>query len=222
MVLRLHAEGTATAKGLADEMGVAVRTTHRDLADLQAAGFPLATRPGPAGEATLSAGWLARFRSMNRDEVAALLLQVTPNTVGHLGLAAVRAARARPGSSPPDEEARAEALAERCLLDPSGWFTRTEEVPHLAVLSRAVWDDQRVKVEYGRGESPEVVDPLGLVIRSGRWCVVASVHGTIRSYRVSRVTQATPSEEPVLRPAGFVLAEWWSDDPAQLEGLPST
>lgn len=220
IVLRLHREGGATSAELAKAMKVTARTMNRDLADLQAAGLPLTTGGRPDGTMALADGWLERFGDMSRDEVATLLLQVTPNTAGHLGLAAVASARRRQGTAP-EVEQRAEAMAERCLLDPSGWFTRAEAAPHLPVLSRAVWDGHRVKVEYGRGESPEVVDPLGLVIRSGRWFVVAEVDGAPRSYRVNRFTRAVPTEELVIRPEGFVLAEWWTDSPAQLDGMPA-
>ncbi len=218
ILLRLHT-GEATASSLADDMKVAVRTLYRDLADLQAAGFPLWTGKGPGGGTRLAQGWIERFHQMSRDEATALLLQVTPNTAGHLGLSAVTTTRKR-AEAPPEAEHRAAVLAERCLLDFSGWFTRAEEAPALPVLSCAVWDGRRVAVDDGRGEV-EVVDPLGLVIRTGHWFAVAAVAGTLRSYRVRRILTAELRDEAVQRPEGFVLADWWTDSTAQMDGVPA-
>lgn len=219
ILLRLHTGEAATATSLADDVKVALRTVYRDLADLQAAGFPLSTGKGPGGGVELADGWVERLHEMTRDEVMALLLQVTPNTAGHLGLSAVATARKRAEASP-DSEHRAAVLAERCLLDFSGWFTRAEEAPALPVLSCAVWDGRRVALDDGRGEL-EIVDPLGLVIRTGHWYAVAAVDGALRSYRVRRITAAELCEEPARRPDGFVLADWWTDSAAQMDGVPA-
>ncbi|HYI61622.1 MAG TPA: WYL domain-containing protein [Acidimicrobiales bacterium] len=224
LLLRLHRGGTATAPELAEDMKVAVRTIYRDLSDLQVAGFPIWTGTGPGAGARLVDGWLSRMEGLTPDEATAVMLRATPVTAGQLGLAtAAVSARSRGKGAPPDVKERAEALAERCLLDAPGWFQRPDDVPHLAALSCAVWDGYRVEVGYGRGDSEvtHLVDPLGLVLRSGRWYAVAAVDGVPRSYRVNRITRVAPGDVPVRRPDGFVLSEWWTDSPAQLDGAVS-
>lgn len=224
LLLRLNRGGTATASELATDMKVAVRTIYRDLADLQVAGFPIWTATGAGAGSQLVDGWLSRMEGLTQDEATALMLRATPVTAGQLGLATAAAgARTKGKGVAPEVKERAEAVAQRCLLDAPGWFQRPDDVPHLAALSCAVWDGYRVEVGYGRGEGEvtHLVDPLGLVLRAGRWYAVAAVDGVPRSYRVNRVTRVRPCEEPVAHPDGFVLSEWWTDSPAQVDGAVS-
>ena len=53
------------------------------------------------------------------------------------------------------------------------------------------------------------VDPLGLVLKAGTWYLVAGVSGRPRTYRVSRIEEATVRIEAGERPADFDLAAWW-------------
>ena len=64
---------------------------------------------------------------------------------------------------PPELRSRAVRMRERFHLDAPGWFAREEPVPHLAALSRAVWEEQRVEIRYRKrdGEVKRLLDPLG-------------------------------------------------------------
>jgi predicted DNA-binding transcriptional regulator YafY len=54
-----------------------------------------------------------------------------------------------------------------------------------------------------------VVDPYGLVCKSGIWYLVADSDGEPRLFRVSRVVSAEADEAPVRRRDGVDLAELW-------------
>jgi predicted DNA-binding transcriptional regulator YafY len=65
--------------------------------------------------------------------------------------------------------------------------------------------------------------PLGLVLKGGMWYVVASVDGQIRTYRASKVVEATLLDVPVDRPDDFDLAAFWTESTAAFErDQPST
>ncbi|MGH2380762.1 MAG: helix-turn-helix transcriptional regulator, partial [Candidatus Limnocylindria bacterium] len=108
---------------------------------------------------------------------------------------------------------RASRLVERFHLDAAGWFHRSEEVPQLAALADAVWESRRVAIAYRRGDRAveRTVEPLGLVLKAGVWYLVAAADGQTRTYRVSRVQAATPTDEPMARPPDFDLAAYWAD-----------
>src|SRR5262249_55895046 len=60
-------------------------------------------------------------------------------------------------------------------------------------------------------EVTRVVAPHGLVLKAGRWYLVARrlVDGELRTYRVSRLQSAELLDEPFERRPGFVLADYW-------------
>src|SRR3712207_7664928 len=50
---------------------------------------------------------------------------------------------------------------------------------------------------------------LGLVAKGSTWYLIAAVEGEPRTYRVSRILAAQPTEESFTRPDTFNLAEYW-------------
>jgi predicted DNA-binding transcriptional regulator YafY len=87
-------------------------------------------------------------------------------------------------------------------------------VPHLATLARAVWEEKRADIRYTRGDEivRRTIDPLGLVVKAGRWYLVAGAgrQHAPRTYRVSRVASARLRDEPVVRPDDFDLVGYWA------------
>jgi predicted DNA-binding transcriptional regulator YafY len=61
------------------------------------------------------------------------------------------------------------------------------------------------------------LDPLGLVLASGDWHLVALRDQQLRTYRVSRFTRIDVLDEATRRPSGFVLAERWAEARRDLE-----
>ncbi len=86
LVLLLQARGTVTARALAAELGVSVRTVYRDLEALGAAGVPVITESGPGGGCRLMDGYRFPLRGLRPDEAEALLILGVPEALRELGL----------------------------------------------------------------------------------------------------------------------------------------
>ena len=218
LALLLQARGTATARALAGELGVSVRTVYRDLAALGAAGVPVVTEAGPGGGCRLMEGYRFPLRGLRPDEAEALLILGVPGVLHELGLAgalttAHRQIRVTAGVG-------SGALVH---LDMPRWFGGQEEVPCLRDLAQALRLGRKLAIRYPPPDrEPRVVEPLGLVNKAGTWYLVAycSAHsgaGDIRVFRAGRVSAAWVLAEPAERPAGFELAAFWARWSAEFE-----
>jgi predicted DNA-binding transcriptional regulator YafY len=214
LVLLLQARGRMTAAELARELGVSVRTVYRDMESLSAAGVPVYADRGSTGGYQLLAGYRTRLTGLTEDEARSLLFAGMPEAASELGLGQVLAAAQLKldAALPAELRSRAGRVRERFLLDPLAWFREADSVPWLATVARAVWEQHRIQVRYQRWDGSEVtrmLEPLGLVLKSGVWYLVAGA-GEPRMYRVSRIHACRPLAESFQRPEGFLLAEFWA------------
>ena len=221
LLLLLQARGQLTASELASELEVSERTIHRDVEALSASGVPIYAERGVHGGIRLVDGYRTRLTGMTADEAEALFLAGMPGPAAELGLGTVVAAAQLKvlASLPPELRVRASRLVERFHLDTGDWFHTNQPVPHLTVMSDAVWSTTRIVIDYDSGGGPvrRVLEPLGLVLKAGIWYVVASVDGQVRTYRVSRVVAAERTTEHFERPEGFDLAGYWAESTAAYE-----
>ena len=193
LLLLLQTNGKMTASRLAEELEVSVRTIYRDIEALSGAGVPIYAEAGPGGGVRLVDGYRTRLTGLTAEEAEALALSGLPGAASELGLGTVLAAAQLKvdAALPPELRSRAVRMRERFHLDAPGWFAREEPVPHLATLSRAVWEEERVEIRYRKpeGEVKRLLDPLGLVLKAGVWYLVALSGRTrsLRTFRVSRV-----------------------------------
>ena len=221
LLLLLQTRGQMTAAALARELEVSVRSIHRDVDALSAAGVPIYAERGPHGGIRLVDGYRTRLTGMTPDEAEALFLSGLPGPAAELGLGTVvAAARLKVlAALPPELRTRASRLVERFHLDAAGWFQAGEATPHLATMADAVWETTAVAIRYGSQARlvDRVVEPLGLVLKAGVWYVVAATDGQIRTYRVSRIREATPLEQRFERPEPFDLGAYWAESSAAYE-----
>ncbi|HEY7737018.1 MAG TPA: WYL domain-containing protein [Candidatus Limnocylindrales bacterium] len=221
LLLLLQTRGHMTASALAGELEVSVRTVLRDVDALAEAGVPVYSERGPHGGIRLVEGYRTRLTGMTGEEAEALFLSGLPGPAAELGLGTVvAAARLKVlAALPPELRARAARLVERFHLDASGWYQADEPVPHLPALSQGVWEGRLVEIEYERGDRAvtRALAPLGLVLKAGVWYVVAKVDDQLRTYRASRITNATLLDDRVERPDGFDLAAFWTESSSAYE-----
>ncbi|MFJ6164445.1 helix-turn-helix transcriptional regulator [Micromonospora orduensis] len=223
LLLLLQTRGRMTAAELAEALEVSVRTVYRDVESLGATGVPVYAERGPAGGYRLLDGYRTRLTGLTAGEAEALFLSGVPGPAAELGLGSVLATaelKVR-AALPSDLADRSARIRQRFHLDAPTWFREPEPTPHLAALAAAVWEDRRVRVRYRRWKTPRevtrVLDPLGVVLKAGRWYLVAAADGQARTYRVGAILELAVLDEPADRPAGFDLAECWQEHAARYE-----
>lgn len=217
LLLILQTRGRMTARELADELEVSVRTIYRDVESLHAAGVPLYGDAGHAGGYQLLDGYRTKLTGLTTDEAEALFLTGLPGAAAELGLGSVvGAARLKLTAALPRAlRDRAGRIQECFHLDAPGWYSDGEHTPHLTAAASAAWDRRRVRVRYRRWQAPQEVtrtlDPYGVVLKGGRWYLVAARGASVRTYRVSQIRALDLLDEPFERPDGFDLARYWGE-----------
>jgi predicted DNA-binding transcriptional regulator YafY len=216
MLLLLQTRGRMTARELAGELEVSVRTIYRDAEALNAAGVPVYGDAGPAGGYQLLAGYRTRLTGLTAAEAESLVLAGVPQAAGDLGLGTVLAAAQLKlqAALPAELRQRSARIQERFLLDAPGWYADGDDSPFLAAVADAVWNQRRVEIRYHRWAAPtevtRIVDPYGIVMKSGKWYFVGRSQEQLRTYRVSQVAALAALNESFDRTAGFDLAAYWA------------
>jgi predicted DNA-binding transcriptional regulator YafY len=217
VLLLLQTRGRMTARELADELEVSIRTIYRDMDALAESGVPVYADRGPDGGYSLLEGWSTRLTGMSPEEADSLALAGMPSAAAELGLGRVlAAAQLKVHAALPDELAeRSRRIAERFHLDAPGWFREADHVPTLTGIADAVWNQRVVRVRYRRWGDEEVereLEPLGVVLKAGVWYLVAqpSGGGAARTYRVARVLAFETLDAYFERPDDFDLFRHWT------------
>jgi predicted DNA-binding transcriptional regulator YafY len=213
LLLLLQTRGQLTAAEIAVRLEVSVRTVHRDVESLAAAGVPIEAVRGPAGGYRLAGGYRTRLTGLTADEAEALFAAGMPGPAAELGLGGeFAAARLKLLAALPYElQERATRASRLFHLDTRGWFRAEDTVPHLPTLAAGVWQGCRARIRYREGGSvvQRTIDPLGLVLKGGAWYLVARRSAGMRVYRVSRVVAVRVLEQSFERPPSFELTVFW-------------
>ncbi|MFD7534880.1 MULTISPECIES: helix-turn-helix transcriptional regulator [unclassified Streptomyces] len=216
LLLLLQSRGRMSARAIAEELGVSVRTAYRDLTRLQDAGVPVYAEPGRGGGYQLLDGYRTRLTGMSEGEARALFFAGLPGPAADLGLAEeVATARLKLLAALPtglrEEAAQTAAVFH---LDAPGWYREPEQTPQLPLFVDAVLTRRAVDVRYRRWRAPQEVHrrlrPYGLVLKSGIWYVVAAAERRTATYRVTQILDAVMTDERFDRPREFDLGEYWT------------
>ena len=217
----LQARRRVTAQALADECEVSLRTIYRDIDALSAAGIPVYSERGSDGGYRLLDGYRTRLNGLSAREAEALFLTGLSGPAADLGLGAVMAAAQLKlvVALPAELRAGAERMQARFHLDAPAWFAEPEKLAILPLVAGAVWEQRRISIRYRswKAEKQRIVEPLGLVLKSGAWYLVGQVDGDARTYRISRILDLTVLDESFERPAAFDLAAYWHAGMRRLE-----
>ena len=213
LLMLLQSRGRVSAQALAEALEVSVRTIHRDVDELSAAGVPIWADRGRLGGFQLQPGWRTRVDGLTAPEAQAMFLGGLPGPAAELGLGeAMASAQLKLLAALPDgwrEDAR--RVSARFHLDPIDWYRGPSATDHLPAIAQAVWSERRVAMRYEswKGEVSRRVDPLGLVLKAGIWYLAARAGSGVRTYRLSNILELEVTGESFERPPEFDLAHWW-------------
>jgi predicted DNA-binding transcriptional regulator YafY len=220
-LLLLQAHGRLTGREMSERLEVSERTVHRDMEALSAAGVPVYALRGAQGGWQLDEDWRTQVPGLDEAELRALLM-AQPRVIGdpRLAAAAERALGKLMAALPDSMRERAASIRQRLHVDTSAWRGSTEDLSMLPVVQDAVAHDRKLSIQYkpsGRERAERIVDPLGLVAKGSTWYLVAQTPKGLRTYRVSRISDAHFLDQPCERPAGFDLANYWASSTKQFQ-----
>ncbi|MBQ0852332.1 YafY family transcriptional regulator [Streptomyces sp. BH-SS-21] len=216
ILLLLQTRGRMTAAALAEELEVSVRTVYRDVEALSEAGVPLYGDAGHAGGYRLLDGYRTRLTGLTAGEAEALFLAGAPGPAAELGLGPLlAAAQLKVRAALPSElREHADRVSGRFHLDAPGWYAGTGDgaALYLPAVADAVWNSRVLHVLYRRWREPTDVrrrlEPYGLVLKAGRWYVVAGPGP--RTFRVDQILELVAGDEEFSRPDAFDLGAYWA------------
>lgn len=219
VLLLLQAHGKQTGRELASKLEVSQRTVHRDMDALSAAGVPVFALRGTRGGWQLDDQWRTEVPGLDEAELRALLM-AQPRVIGdtRLAAAAQRAVDKLLAALPGPMRERAASIRQRLYVDTTGWFGTAETLAALPIVQDAVARDRKLAIKYRRATGEQVdraVDPLGLVAKGATWYLVAQTPAGFRTYRVSRIEEASILDVPCERPPDFDLAAHWTTSTEQ-------
>jgi predicted DNA-binding transcriptional regulator YafY len=214
LLLHLQTRGRSTVEQLAQHLDVSPRTVQRDLDALSLAGVPVYSVRGRGGGWALLPGYRTRLTGLTPSEVMSVFVGATAHVLADLGIdASSDQAMAKLIAELPESARRdAEFARQRLLIDHSGWDDQREAPRWLDLCRQAIWAERRITITYRDPEKPFTIAPLGLIAKARTWYLVAArPDAAVRTYRLSRVTSASLTDEAFKRPSGFDLTEYWAE-----------
>jgi predicted DNA-binding transcriptional regulator YafY len=125
------------------------------------------------------------------------------------------------GVGEPAFRADAEAAASAIMIDPTRWGERDRSRPEvLDQLQAAVIRQRKVRLTYtdsARVRSERLIAPWGLVDKDEIWYLIAGTEQGQRTFRVDRILEAEPTDQPAARPDDFTLASAWEQVVGEVE-----
>lgn len=216
ILMLLQTRGRMTARDLAEHLEVSERTIYRDFDALSMAGIPLYTERGPGGGCSLMDGYQTRLTGLTETEIRALFLSTVPAPSTDLGMGrALEDALLKVSAALPETSRyNVEHTRQRFYVDMAGWQHEGYDISCLPLLQEAIWCDRKLFIGYyddTRTRQQSLVEPYGLVAKTGIWYLIGGLAGTRQVLRVSRMYDVRSTDLSFTRPMDFNLVTYWTE-----------
>ncbi|WP_369354601.1 helix-turn-helix transcriptional regulator [Streptomyces sp. cg2] len=217
LLLLLQTRQRLTTTELAARLEVSRRTVLRDVEALSTAGVPVYAERGRNGGIVLLPSARLSASHLEPPELEALSVAGLDSALRErMGLTAAwesaeRKIAARQAAAP--ESPSPLRLADLVLVDSTAWFAAPEAAVEVSDLASTLRHRRRLRILYRRSAesqaSTRVVDPYGIVAKSGRWYLVADDQGDSRLLALERLSAFEQLDAPaVLRPGETLRTRW--------------
>ncbi|WP_132116899.1 helix-turn-helix transcriptional regulator [Actinocrispum wychmicini] len=209
--LRAVAPRPRSARQLAGDYEVSVRTIERDISALQQAGVPIYANTGRRGGYALDPAMTLPPLNFTPEEAVAVSVALQHAAGSPFAHAARTALRKIVAAMPAREASAAHELASRVrFMTPVG-TSRPAAIP--GIIQKAVADRRVLRLDYlDRYDQPteRVVEPVMFVASPNGWYLTGwcRLRDSLRTFRLDRiVTVEETGEQAPVRPPGPVPAE---------------
>ncbi|EES71560.1 helix-turn-helix transcriptional regulator [Paenibacillus sp. MB22_1] len=223
LLLLLQNRGKMSSRQLAELLEVSERTIVRDIEALSAAGIPVYAERGSRGGWVLADSYRTNLTGMRPEEIVSLLLTNHNELLKDLGIQGDFQAAYQKllAAAPAPIRQDAEMIRERLHIDGAGWHASEEAFPWLSAVQEAVWTQRKQRIRYRKEDdvTERIIHPLGLIAKRNVWYVAAEQEPDreLRTFRISRLEEASLLEETFVRPDGFDLAAYWEQSTARFK-----
>ncbi|CDR05201.1 helix-turn-helix transcriptional regulator [Streptomyces iranensis] len=226
LLLLLQTRQRLTTTELAARLEVSRRTVLRDVEALSTAGVPVYAERGRNGGIVLLPSARLNASHLEPPELEALSVAGLDSALRErMGLTAVwesaeRKIAARQAAAP--ESPSPLRLADLVLVDSTAWFAAPEAAVEVSALASTLRHRRRLRILYRRSAesqaSTRVVDPYGIVAKSGRWYLVADDQGDSRLLALERLSAFEQLDAPAVLQPGESLRTIWAVLKKRTEG----
>jgi len=216
ILMLLQTRGRMTAHELAEHLEVSERTIYRDFDALSIAGIPLYTERGPGGGCSLVDGYQTRLTGLTETEVRALFLSTISAPSADLGMGrALEDALLKVFAALPESfRYNVEHARQRIYVDTTWWHSDERVLSCLQTIQAAIWRDQKLSIDYHCDDGTQqqyLIEPYGLVVKTGTWHLVCMLADERHVFRVSRIYNAEVTDLSFTRLADFNLVACWNE-----------
>ncbi|OSM43955.1 helix-turn-helix transcriptional regulator [Nesterenkonia sp. PF2B19] len=219
LLLFLQTRQRITTTELADRLEVSRRTVLRDVEALSTAGVPVYAERGRSGGIVLLPGVRLNASHLEPRELEALSVAGLDSAqLESLGLSAVRESAARKIAARQTtalESPNLPRLSDLVLVDSNAWLADSNAEVDVADLASALRHRRRMRIQYRRSAEGQasmlVVDPYGIVAKSGRWYLIADDQGAGRLFALERLSAYETLDAPVALRPDQTLRTMWDD-----------